>query len=117
MPLNDPLEEPIRSSYAMIEPCVTRDGSVSREPMHPSVQGNRRQSLAEAIVAPGARPCCIGIGIGRLERVMGIEPTSRAWEAFVLPLNYTRLRRGFYCGLGPPGSPPDAADALPARRR
>jgi hypothetical protein len=25
-----------------------------------------------------------------LERVMGIEPTSRAWEAFVLPLNYTR---------------------------
>jgi hypothetical protein len=25
-----------------------------------------------------------------LERVMGIEPTSKAWEAFVLPLNYTR---------------------------
>ena len=22
---------------------------------------------------------------------MGIEPTSKAWEAFVLPLNYTRL--------------------------
>ena len=21
---------------------------------------------------------------------MGIEPTSKAWEAFVLPLNYTR---------------------------
>jgi hypothetical protein len=33
---------------------VTRDGSVIRERMHPSVQGNRRQSLAEAIVAPGA---------------------------------------------------------------
>ena len=42
MPLNDPLEEPIRPSYAMIEPCVTRDGSVIRELMHPSVQGNRR---------------------------------------------------------------------------
>jgi len=26
MLLNDPLEEPIRSSYARIEPCVTRDG-------------------------------------------------------------------------------------------
>ena len=26
----------------------------------------------------------------KLERVMGIEPTFRAWEAFVLPLNYTR---------------------------
>ena len=25
-----------------------------------------------------------------LERVMGIEPTFEAWEAPVLPLNYTR---------------------------
>ena len=25
-----------------------------------------------------------------LERVMGIEPTSSAWKAEVLPLNYTR---------------------------
>ena len=28
---------------------------------------------------------------GKLERVMGIEPTLSAWEAEVLPLNYTRL--------------------------
>ena len=27
-----------------------------------------------------------------LERVMGIEPTFSAWEADVLPLNYTRVR-------------------------
>jgi hypothetical protein len=27
---------------------------------------------------------------GRMERVMGIEPTLAAWEAAVLPLNYTR---------------------------
>jgi len=26
----------------------------------------------------------------KLERVKGIEPLSKAWEAFVLPLNYTR---------------------------
>src|SRR5699024_2475148 len=26
-----------------------------------------------------------------LERVMGIEPTSSAWKAEVLPLNYTRF--------------------------
>ena len=26
-----------------------------------------------------------------LERVMGIEPTFKAWEALVLPLNYTRI--------------------------
>ena len=25
-----------------------------------------------------------------LERVMGIEPTFKAWEALVLPLDYTR---------------------------
>ena len=25
-----------------------------------------------------------------LERVEGIEPSPKAWEAFVLPLNYTR---------------------------
>ena len=27
---------------------------------------------------------------GLVERVMGIEPTFSAWEADVLPLNYTR---------------------------
>jgi hypothetical protein len=27
----------------------------------------------------------------RMERVMGIEPTLAAWEAAVLPLNYTRI--------------------------
>ena len=32
---------------------------------------------------PSGRPPC-------LERVMGIEPTSSAWKAEVLPLNYTR---------------------------
>lgn len=24
----------------------------------------------------------------RLEQAMGIEPTSKAWEAFILPMNY-----------------------------
>ena len=28
-----------------------------------------------------------------LERVMGIEPTSQAWEARILPMNYTRIGR------------------------
>ena len=26
-----------------------------------------------------------------MERVMGIEPTSQAWEARILPMNYTRI--------------------------
>ena len=35
-------------------------------------------------VAQRARNLC------DLERVMGIEPTLKAWQALVLPLNYTR---------------------------
>ena len=30
-----------------------------------------------------------------MERVMGIEPTLVAWEATVLPLNYTRVTTGY----------------------
>ena len=30
-----------------------------------------------------------------MERVMGIEPTLSAWEADVLPLNYTRSANYF----------------------
>jgi hypothetical protein len=30
--------------------------------------------------------------IFKMERVMGIEPTTRAWKALVLPLNYTRIK-------------------------
>ena len=26
-----------------------------------------------------------------MERVRGIEPLSQAWEAYILPLNYTRV--------------------------
>lgn len=35
------------------DPYVTRDGSLIRELMHPSIHANRLQSLAEAIIAPG----------------------------------------------------------------
>lgn len=45
----------ILNGYADIEPYRTRDGSVIRELMHPSVHGNVGQSLAEARVAPGER--------------------------------------------------------------
>ena len=36
-----------------IETYTTKDGSQIRELMHPGLHGNRNQSLAEAIVAPG----------------------------------------------------------------
>lgn len=31
-----------------------------------------------------------GVVVGAEERVKGIEPSPKAWEAFILPLNYTR---------------------------
>ena len=37
------------------------------------------------------KPLSVEIQARRVERVMGIEPTFLAWEANVLPLNYTRM--------------------------
>lgn len=39
--------------YALVKPYRTKDGSDIRELMHPKVQGNAAQSLAEATVPPG----------------------------------------------------------------
>lgn len=44
-----------KTAYAQVQPYTTKDGSQIRELMHPTVHGNRQQSLAEALVAPGAR--------------------------------------------------------------
>ncbi|HHZ87428.1 MAG TPA: cupin domain-containing protein [Chromatiaceae bacterium] len=43
----------MKSTLSQIEPYVTRDGSTIRELMHPNVQGNVAQSLAEAEVPVG----------------------------------------------------------------
>jgi len=43
----------MRTRYAEIPAYHTKDGSQIRELMHPDRHGNLRQSLAEAIVAPG----------------------------------------------------------------
>ena len=40
--------------YRNIDSFVTKDGSEIRELMHPVVNGNAQQSLAEATVEPGA---------------------------------------------------------------
>ncbi len=45
----------IQSQYYAVVPYITKDGSEIRELMHPNVQGNRQQSLAEATVMPGRR--------------------------------------------------------------
>ena len=36
-----------------------------------------------------------------VERIMGVEPTSTAWEAVVLPMNYIRI---FICQINLPNS-------------
>ena len=42
------------------------------------------------------KPCISRLlGILSMERVMGIEPTPPAWEAGVLPLNYTRSKENY----------------------
>ncbi|WP_440947348.1 cupin domain-containing protein [Methanosarcina sp. T3] len=42
-----------KTRYEMVEPYITKDGSIIRELMHPAVHGNSNQSLAEAIVPVG----------------------------------------------------------------
>ncbi len=44
-----------QTRYAELAAYITKDGSEIRELMHPSLHGNRLQSLAEATVQPGAR--------------------------------------------------------------
>jgi mannose-6-phosphate isomerase-like protein (cupin superfamily) len=43
----------ILTRYNDISPFITKDSSVIRELMHPAAHGNRRQSLAEALVPIG----------------------------------------------------------------
>ena len=54
--------------------------------------GTRRYDLSEPNQENPPNPQIpIGIVWKRVERVMGIEPTSQAWEAHVLPLYDTRI--------------------------
>lgn len=43
----------LKTTYAQVEPYVTKDSSTIRELMHPTVHGNLHLSLAEARVPPG----------------------------------------------------------------
>ena len=45
----------MRQRYAEVPAYQTKDGSQIRELMHPTVHGNRAQSLAEATVPPGTK--------------------------------------------------------------
>ena len=41
----------LKTEYQKIQPYTTKDGSLVRELMHPDMQGNSNQSLAEATIS------------------------------------------------------------------
>jgi mannose-6-phosphate isomerase-like protein (cupin superfamily) len=43
----------LKTAYNEIQPYTTKDGAIIRELMHPEVQGNSNQSLAEATITKG----------------------------------------------------------------
>jgi len=45
----------MKTEYQSIAAFTTKDGSLVRELMHPATHKNVRQSLAQAIISPGAR--------------------------------------------------------------
>ncbi len=51
--MNELSNKRLKTSYQAIEPFTTKDGSIIRELMHPSVHGNQSQSLAEATLPVG----------------------------------------------------------------
>ena len=85
----------MKSRYAEIPAYVTKDGSEIRELMHPSVHGNRRQSLAEATLAPGTRT--------QLHRHAVTEELYHitSGSGLMTPVSYTHLdvykRQGYRC--------------------
>ena len=59
---------------------------------HPAERAQRRQARGSA---QNKSPEGL-VALFCVERVRGIEPLYEAWEAAVLPLNYTRAPHGFY---------------------
>ena len=72
-----------------------REGTIL---LHPVRAGDVsvRPGPSDARTPPGFLVIRQGMGLGkgrrrRMERVRGIEPPWSAWEAGILPLNYTRM--------------------------
>ena len=94
------LREPCRPDVRSHERFDRGDGNVA---VRRSIEPPRTlRELALFEEKHRVRLPAVSVACGRsLERVMGIEPTSSAWEAEVLPLNYTR-KSGSY-GLSAAG--------------
>jgi hypothetical protein len=72
--------QPLRK---LSDDCVLKCAGIGR---HPNLATVERTVAKLSVVLSGSR----GDGGRSMERVKGIEPSYAAWEAAVLPLNYTR---------------------------
>lgn len=89
----------MKTSYRNIRPYRTKDGSLIRELMHPSLHGNRNQSLAEAIVPPGT-----GTRLHKHRRSEELYHVTRGQGLMTLDGRRFPLRSGETLCI-PPGTP------------
>ena len=62
--------------------------------MGQKVKKKERNRTYENVTGEKEKPCAsIWHGFSFLERIKGVEPSCSAWEADVLPMNYTRIYR------------------------
>src|SRR5690606_25410657 len=90
----------------LVAPRGVRCGALVRYPW--TLQPMWPRSASYRLHGPSAELC----RTENLERVMGIEPTSSAWEAEVLPLNYTRAGSLFMHGTGYHGNAREASATM-----
>ncbi len=88
-----------RTSLGDIAPYITRDGSEIRELVHPDVHALRNQSLAEAVVAPGAATL-----LHRHETSEEIYHVTRGSGRMTLGLETFAIAAGDSIAI-PPGTP------------
>ena len=75
--------------YSTVDPYITKDGSEIRELMHPSVQGNVAQSLAEATVSAGGKTL-----LHRHHRTEEIYHITSGEGVMTLGLEQFRVQKG-----------------------
>ena len=89
----------MKTRYSDISAYVTKDGSEIRELIHPAHHGGQYQSLAEAIVPPGAKTL-----LHRHHRTEEIYHVTAGWGRMTLGAETLQVVPGDSI-LIPPGTP------------
>jgi hypothetical protein len=97
-----PMASPPTPAFALLRAPRPRHGpmrriwvSLSPQNFNPAISATSPQTPARTLAYPCLKeqtPDFSGV-CAKLERVKGIEPSYAAWEAAVLPLNYTRKKK------------------------